>query len=482
MKSSYKVKHYLLSFYWIGVVIGLLQSCVPTVIQRTEKTTVPEQYPLASKSETNTATVNRKLFFNDPYLETLIDSALANNQELNLFQQEIEIARNEVQARKGEYLPFIRLKAGTGAEKKAHYTIAGATEEQNLIVEEKANPKIIPDYQVGFVASWELDIWKKLRNLKSAAYQQYLASTEGRNWLITRLVTEIANHYYQLVALDYQLQIVRKNIEVQTNALEIVKAEKEATRVTELAVKRFEAQLSHTKSLQYEISQQIIETENEINFLVGRFPQPIQRTNLPIDSIQFQPIASGLPAQLLQNRPDIRQAERNLSAMKLNVLAAKANFYPTVGLGTSIGIQAFQPQYLITLPASLLLNLGGDLLAPLANRNAIKANYFTATAKQQQAVIEYERTILKAYIEVSTQLANLQNLEQNLLAKQKQVQALTESVDISTKLFRSARADYMEVLLTQRDALEAKFDWIETKKQQLEASVRLYQALGGGWK
>src|SRR5690606_19595803 len=138
-------------------------------------------------------------------------------------------------------------------------------------------PTVLPDMTIGLVASWEVDIWKKLRNSKKAAMRRYLASIEGKNFMVTHLVSEIANSYYELLALDNQLDIVKKNIEIQSNALGIVKLEKQATRVTELAVRKFEAEVFHTRSLQFDIQQQIIETENRINFLVGRFPQPVQR-------------------------------------------------------------------------------------------------------------------------------------------------------------------------------------------------------------
>ena len=184
---------------------------------------------------------------------------------------------------------------------------------------------------------------------------------------------------------------------------------------------------------------------------------------------------------MLANRPDIKQAELDLSAAKLDIKVAKANFYPTLNITGSVGYEAFNASYLIKNPQSFLFSALGGLTAPLINRNAIKASYYSANARQIQAVYNYERTILKAYIEVANQLSNISNLEKNYALKSKQVQALTQSIDISTNLFKSARANYMEVLLTQRDALESKFELIETKKQQLNAIVNIYQELGGGW-
>ncbi|MNR04754.1 Outer membrane protein OprM precursor [compost metagenome] len=194
------------------------------------------------------------------------------------------------------------------------------------------------------------------------------------------------------------------------------------------------------------------------------------------------PVAhAGVPSQLLENRPDIKKAEMDLVAAKLDVKVAKAKFYPSLGISAGIGYEAFNTKYLLTSPESLMYSLAGDLVAPLINRNAIKASYITANAKQIQAVYNYERTLVNAYIEVANQLSKIKNTEQSYNLKSKQVQALNESIKISNDLFSSARADYMEVLLTQKDALESKFELIETKKQQLSAFVNIYKALGGGW-
>jgi outer membrane protein TolC len=177
----------------------------------------------------------------------------------------------------------------------------------------------------------------------------------------------------------------------------------------------------------------------------------------------------------------VRRAEQQLAAAKLDVKAARANFYPSLRITAGAGFQAFNPAYLIK-PESILYSLAGELMAPLLNRNAIKAAYYSANASQVQAVFNYERSILRAHIEVVNQLSNISNLKKSYDLKAQQVQALNQSIDISTVLFKSARADYMEVLLTQRDALESRFELIETKKQQMNAMVNIYQALGGGWR
>ncbi len=470
--------------YWGIACLSLVYGAcgIPKLADKTEQKNVPSIYSGDTGADTaNTAKLGWKSFFTDPYLAALIDTALVRNQELNITLQEIETSRNEIRARKGEYLPFVGLKAGAGLEKVGRYTSQGAGDASTEITPGREVPEALPDYMIALQASWEIDIWKKLRNAKKAAVSRYLATVEGRNFLLTNLIAEVANSYYELLALDNQLAIVKQNIDIQNNALRIVKLQKEATRVTELAVRRFEAQVLNTTSLQYDIRQKIVETENRINFLLGRYPQPIARSTQEMETLVPAVVQPGMPAQLMANRPDIRQAEQELAAAKLDVKVAKARFYPSLGISAAIGYQAFDPSYLIKTPQSLLYSIAGDLVAPLVNRNAIKATYYTANAKQVQAVFNYERTVLNAYIEVANRLSRISNIRQSYALKTQQVQALIQSVDISNTLFKSAQADYMEVLMTQRDALESRFELIESKKQQMNALVDIYQALGGGW-
>jgi outer membrane protein, multidrug efflux system len=475
LKNHYK-------FFGFAALCLAYTSCkVPTLVQKTENKNVPGAYANTVSDTTNTGKLKWNEYFKDQHLIALIDTALKNNQELKITLQEIEITRNEIRAKKGEILPSVGLRAGAGLEKVGRYTSQGAGDAATEIDEGKKMPDPLPDYLVGLYANWEIDAWHKLHHAKKAAVNRYLATVEGKNFVVTNLIAEIANSYYELLALDNQLDMVKKSIQLQTNALEIVKVQKEATRVTELAVRKFEAEVLNSRSLEYDIQQKITETENRINFLLGRYPQPIVRDMGSFTDLVPASVHAGLPSQLLGNRPDVKQAELELAATKLDVKVARAQFYPSLGISASFGLQAFNPSYLVKFPESMLYSLAGDIAAPLINRNAIKANYLNANAKQLQAVYNYERTILNAYIEVSNQLSNISNLEKSYGLKSSQVKALTQSIDISNDLFRSARADYLEVLMTQRDALESKLELIETKKQQLAAVIKIYQALGGGW-
>ena len=461
--------------------IGLFYSCVPTKELKQENNNIPNHYAQQSTDTTNSAIIKWKDFFKDDNLIKLIDTALVNNQELNIMMQQINVAQNEVKARKGEYLPFITYGVDAEVEKVGEYTRNGAVEKNLEVKEGKEFPEPLTDYSAGLFATWELDVWKKLRNSKKAAALEYLSTIEGKNFMITRLISEIADSYYELLALDNQLAFIEQNLELQGNALKMVRLQKEAARATELAVKRFEAEVSKNQSHKFEVQQEIVEMENKLNFLIGRQPQPIARSSGGFIDTPMDTIYAGIPSQLLLNRPDIRQAEYELEAAKLNIKVARANFYPTIGLKAGVGLQAFNPKYLIETPESLIYSAVGDIVGPLINRNAIKAGYNTANAKQIQAVYEYEKAILSGYIEVVNQLSKMDNLKKSYELKENQVKALTASIDLSTRLFQSARIEYIEVLLTQREALESKMELVETKKDQLMARVNVYQALGGGW-
>lgn len=472
-----KVVYKLLAFTFLLIA---MMGCKTQQVVRTESNAVPERFTNGASDSTTLAKLNWREYFADKNLIALIDTALHRNQELNITMQEIQISQNEIRARKGEYLPFLGLRAGASVEKEGRYTRHGAVDEQLEIKPETAFPEPLPDFLVGAFASWEVDVWRKLRNSKKSATLRYLASMEGRNFMVTNLIAEISSSYYELMAFDNLLNIVQQNIEIQTNALGIVKQQKDAAKLTQLAVNRFEAQLLNTKNLQYEIRQRIIEAENRINFLTGSFPRTIPRSSINFNDIALDSAYTGIPSQLLKNRPDIRQAELQLSAAKLDVKVARTNFYPSFSISAGVGFQAFKPSYL-TSPESMLYNLAGDLVAPLVNRNGIRALYNSANARQLQEVYHYEQTILNAYVDVVNVLARIQNFSKSFKTKSQEVDILMQSIVISNSLFRSARADYLEVLLTQREALESKMDLIEIKTKQLNAKVDIYRALGGGW-
>ena len=466
----------------LGAAVGfMLQACgIPDMATKKESVPLPDNFRQELTKQASSGNVKWKDFFEDPNLVKLIDVAVVNNKEINIMMQRISVARNEIQARRGAYLPFVNIGSGAGADKIGKYTRLGAVEE-NLPLANGGFPAVLGDYQFGLFSSWEVDIWKKLRNATQVAMFDYMASTEGKNFLLTNLVAEVAHSYFELVTLDNQLENLQKNIAIQQNGLNIVKQLQLFARSNSLAIKRYEAEVAKNKSRIFEIKQQITVTENRINYLLGRTPEPIQRSSAGFMELKPKFLNTGIPSHLLQNRPDIRQAELELKAAKLNIEVARANFYPSLGIKAGVGFDAFAMRYLVNTPESLAATLAGDLVAPLVNKNAIIAEYKNANAMQVQAAFEYEQSIIKAYTEVLNQISNIDNLGKNYQLKKSQVDSLVKSIDISTQLFKSARADYLDVLLTQRDALDAKRELIDTKQKQINAMVDLYKSLGGGW-
>lgn len=467
--------------------IGLCSICVaiasckvPAINPLPAQQSLPEVYTSAT-DRANMATKQWRTLFTDPNLASLIDTALKNNQELMITLQEVEIARNEIRIKQGQLLPTVEAKVGAGVEKVGRYTSQGAGDASTEIKPGKEMPDPLTDLGIGIHAKWEVDIWKKLRNAKKAAIARYLSTVEGKNFVLTGLIAEVANTYYELVALDNQLDLVKQNIDLQKKALEITKIQKEATRVTELAVQKFRAEVLNSQGLEFQILQQIKETENRMNLLLGSYPQEIKRRKENFLSLVPASVQSGIPSELLANRADIKKAELALSAAKLDVKVARAEFYPSLSISSSFGFQAFNPAYLIKAPESIFYSLVGDLAGPLINRNGIKAEFNMANARQLQSLYDYQRTILSAYVEVVTELTRLNNLEKSYQLKAEEVSVLDHAIDTSNDLFKSARADYFEVLMTQRDALTSKLELIETKKKQLLAVTNLYRELGGGW-
>ena len=356
----------------------------------------------------------------------------------------------------------------------------GAGEQQLYSPAGTTFPQPLPNFLIAGEVSWQIDIWRQLRNARDAATLRYLGTTEGRNYMVTRLVAEIAEKYYLLLALDKRLETLDMTIELQEKSLSMSKSKKEFGRDSEFPVQRFQADVRRFQSDKLLIKQQIIETENRINFLAGRYPQPIPRPSQEFLDLNLQTLKVGFPSQLLLNRTDIRQAERELEAAGLDVKVARARFYPQLFITAGVGYDAFNTRYLLLTPESLIYNIAGDLTAPVINRFAIKADYMSANAKQIQSLVNYQRTILNAFTEVINLTNKVENYGNSVELKKQQVKSLESAIDSAIKLYNAARFDYLEVLLVQRDLNQARLDLIDTKQGQLSAIVNAYQALGGG--
>lgn len=461
-----------------AILTTLPACCIPGIRLADGTASLPETYN-GEVSDENSSEMTLEEFFNDPSLLQLVDQAFVANQQLKILTEDIQIANNEVLRRRGAYLPFVNIGGGAALDKPSMFTPRGAVDDQLFSVPGHPFPTPLPDFLIAANVSWQIDVWRQLRNARDAAIYRYFASREGRNYIVTRLVAEIAENYYTLMALDKKLENLDRIISFQEQSLETAKKFKEGVRGTELGVQRFTAEVRKNQSEKLIIKQDIIETENRINFLVGRYPEQVER-DTDFFNLNLRPLALGFPAELLRNRPDIRQAELELTAAGLDIQVARANFYPKVMITGGVGYEAFNPRYLLLTPESLVYNIAGDLVAPLINRRAIKADYFNANARQLQAVYNYQRTVLNAFTEVINRVNKVQNYTRSIEIKQQQLDALEASVANASNLFQNVRVEYMDVLFAQRDLADARMVLIETKRQQLIAIVNTYQALGGG--
>lgn len=478
------MKRTYLSSLAVSLLALSIQGCGLNTDLSIPEQAIPASFPARQdKPEAaKVADINWREYFADPDLLSLLDTAVGNNLDMRIALQRIETARSSVKLANGAMLPKVELLVGGSMRKFGLYTMDGAGNASTEITPGNTVPEHLPDMFVGLQSSWEIDVWGKLENQRKAAVSEYLASIEGTNFVISNLVSDVAIHYNDLLALDNELEFVRQTIGKQQEALDVIKLQKEAGRANELAVQQFLAELLNMQVLEANVSQQITETENKLNYLLGRFPQPIARSKTGFFKETPHELSVGIPSRLLENRPDIRAAEFQIEASKFDLQAAKAAFYPNFNITATLGFQAFDPQFLFSSPASIAYSVMGTLIAPLINMKALEARFNTAQANQLSAMYHYQKTILNAYVEVANQLANIKNLQQINSLKKQQSEVLKQSVDVSKELYRSAKASYLEVLIAQQSALQSNVDLINVTKQQRISRINLYKALGGGWK
>lgn len=425
------------------------------------------------------------LFFTDGYLLKLIDSAMTSYPDVLVAFQRIQIAGGQLKYNKSLRLPQVDLNLSAGIERYGDYTMNGVGNyDTNLSPNINSNqhiPTPTTDYFAGFRSTWEVDIWGKLKNQQKASLAHFLATQNGFQWVKTELAAAIATQYYKLLALDIESAIIQKNIRYQENALEIVKIQKLGGRATELAVQQFVAQLAHTRALYHSTAQQIVEAENQLKLLTGRFSQKIDRdTSIMALGVPEQ-LKTGVPAQMLLNRPDVRQAEYELLAMNADIRSARAAFFPTLTLTPYVGYNAFKAALLFN-PASAVFGIVGGLTAPVLNRKKIKAQYNTKLAEARIALSNYQKTALIGYKEVMDNLKGMENYAKYYEMKQQEVTALRNAVAVANDLYLVGRASYLEVITAQRNVLDAELELAVSKKNIYLSKVNLYRALGGGWK
>ena len=414
------------------------------------------------------ADVSWKDMFKDQYLAQYIEEGLQNNLDIRVAIQQIAIANAYMKQGKAGYLPTL-----TGTAQATYQELSKNSQFGGFF-------SSVDQYELSGSLSWEADIWGKIRSNKRAGEASYLQTVAAHKAVKTELISAIASTYYQLLALDEQLEITEKTIATRDSSVYTIKALKDAGNVTQVAVDQYIAQFNNAKALKVDLQAAIFRTENTLNFLLGRPAEPIERSKLTEQQLD-EKITLGVPATLLRNRPDVIASEYNLiNAFELTNVA-KSNFYPSLTLTASGGFQSLELDKLFNAN-SLFATVIGGLTQPIFNQRKIKTQHEVAKAQQEQALLNFKKTLLTAGNEVSNALYVYNAETEKFEYRKNEVEALRQAEANSEELLQNGLANYLDLLTARESALNAELNVIDNKLQQLLSVVTLYEALGGGWK
>jgi len=467
--------------YVLFIVTALLVGCtVPsTLVTLNNQPVMPNGFSTTDPGSKQDSVLWKQML-KDTTLKAFIDTALKNNNELQMAFQKIELARSTRQFTKGSLLPQLGIGTSGSLRKFGLYTMDGAGNIMTEITPGKMVPIDLPDMYLGLQSSWEVDIRGRLKNLDQAALSRFFATQEGYKFVINSIAADVALSYYELLALDNELLVIRENAKKENEALAYIKAQKEAGKVSELAVQQFTAQYYNLIILEKEVLQSIRKEENRLNFLLGRYPQPVKRNQSNLYDV-IDITSKAIPSTVLLERPDIKAAELRIKASKFDLQAARASFYPSFALNLGFGFQAFNSKYLFSSPESIAYTVAGNLIAPLVNRSAIKSQFNNAKATQIDAMLQYQQLILNAYVDVVNDFTEIDHLEEIKKLTENKAISFEKSVESSFDLYKAARVPYIDVLLSQQNALQTNIELIKIHKRSKIAVIKLYKNLGGQW-
>ena len=414
------------------------------------------------------ADVSWRDMFTDPVLQDYIEEGLQNNIDIRVALQQIVSAEAYLKQGKAGYFPSVTINPTY-----THQELSSNSQFGNFF-------SSLNQYELSADLSWEADIWGKIRSQKRAYEASYLQSVAAHQAVKTTLIANIASTYYQLLSLDEQRRITEQTIETRKKSLETNKALKEAGNITEVGVKQTEAQLYTAQAILIDTNNQIRLLENTMSILLGKEPEDINRTSLAQQNIDTE-LKTGVPAQLLRNTPDVIQAEYGLVNAFEMTNVARANFYPSLTLTATGGLQSLDLGELLDTN-SLFATIIGGITQPIFQRRQIKTQYEASQAQQEQARLQFRQAFLTATKEVADALYNYEAATDKIEVKQKEFDAYDIATDYSQELLNNGLANYLEVLTARQNALNSQLDLITAKYNQLNSIVNLYQAVGGGWK
>ena len=461
----------ILKYLFLATVPLLLVSCFTAKeYVRPQETVVTADYfrtDHLSKDSMSLATISWKELFTDPVLQAYIEEGLTNNIDIRIAIQQILISEAFVKQGKSGYYPTLN-----GLAQYTHSELSNNSQFG-------AQFNKLDIYQLSGGLSWEADIWGKIRSNKRAFQASYLQTVAAHKAVKSRLVASIASTYYQLLALDEQIRIIQETITNREKGLETTLALKDAGNVTEVGVKQTEAQLYSAQGLLIDLRNNARLLENNLSILLGSDSRAILRGTLQNQTVT-SPLTTGVPTQLLANRPDVMSAEyRLINAFELTNVA-RSNFYPSLTLSLNGGLQSLDFDKLFS-SSSLFATVIGGLTQPIFNGRRIRTQYEVSQAQQEQAKLAFKFSVLNAGKEVSDALYTYNAATEKIAIKEKEFNAYDLATGYSEELLDNGLANYLEVLRARENALNSSLDLVNSKNNQLQAVVNLYEALGGGW-
>ena len=423
------------------------------------------------KDSLSMANLSWKEIFTDAVLQKHIAKALENNLDIRIALQNIASAEAYLKQSKAAYQPTISVGPDYS------FNTSSLNTQFGQIVGER---RYINQFDITANLGWELDLWGKLKGQEKAQYAAYLSSVAAHQNVKSNLVASIATAYYQLLAFDEQKKIFSNTIEIRKKNLETTKALKEAGIVSEVAVQQSEALVYNAEASLVTLDVQIQMLENTISLLMGEPSHEIERTSLSTQNFALN-TDLGYPSALLANRPDVKQAEFNLMNAFELTNAAKAQFYPSLRITGSTGVQSVDIDKLFS-GNSVFANVLVGLAQPILNKRQIRTNYEVSLANQERAYLNFRKTILNAGNEVSDALKMYNAQDQFIAFKKKELSAYDKSVEFSQELVNYGMANYLEVLNANVNKLNAEINIANAQYSKLQAGVELYRALGGGWR
>jgi len=437
----------------------------------------PTAYSGGEVSDSSVAVQSWKTFFADTTLQRLIDQALVRNFDLQLAIRRMEASQSYAKQAKLAWLPSLNANVAASTSYPSDNSLNGLS-LQNFL-----GTNHIEDYTIGATLSWELDIWGKIRRQKQAALADYLQSFEAQRAVHTRLVAQVADGYYGLLMLDAQLEVAQRNLHLSDSIVQMLRLQKTAGEVTELAIQQAVSQQQNAAILVPQLDHAIQLQQNAIRLLAGSWPGEVARTSKLEDSLPADTILhTGVPADLLRFRPDVRSSEAALMAANARVGVAQGNMYPSLVLTGNGGLNAYKASNWFSMPASLFGTAAAGLTQPIFQRRALKTQLEVARNQREQRVIEFRQSVTVAVHEVTNALVKLDKLKEQQVVADARVETLDQAVNNAQLLFRAGMANYLEVITAQSRALQAELDKAVVTRQQLSARVELYQSLGGGWR